>query len=374
MASTLWVGTRKGLFSFRRDAQGVWRQASVSFLGDNVTLVLVDPRDETVYASLALGHFGAKFRRSRDGGITWTDLTPPTYPADAVLGPAPFVPPDAPRGKTRPAVLQEIWALEPGGADQPGWLWAGTIPGGLFRSTDHGEHWEFIRSLWDEPGRLQWMGGGKDEAGIHSVTVDPRDNRHITVGVSCGGVWQSLDAGESWTCTGEGLRAEYMPPDRQFDPIIQDVHCIVRCSSAPDTFWCQHHNGIFHSVDDARTWRECSDVKPSAFGFAVAVHPRDPRRAWFVPAVKDECRVPVDGHFVVVRTSDGGQTFESFDAGLPPRPAYDLVYRHSLDIDSSGEWLAMGSTTGGLWWSDSQGERWECISAHLPPIHCVRWS
>ena len=37
-------------------------------------------------------------------------------------------------------------------------------------------------------------------------------------------------------------------------------------------------------------WRELEDVPPSRFGFAVAVHPRDPDTAWFVPADKDERR------------------------------------------------------------------------------------
>jgi len=35
--------------------------------------------------------------------------------------------------------------------------------------------------------------------------------------------------------------------------------------------------------------------------------------------------------------------------------AYDLVYRHGLDVDASGDRLAMGSTTGGLWLSEDQG-------------------
>ena len=373
MTRTLWVATRKGLLSFEREG-GKWRQTSTSFLGDHVTIVLPDPRDGTLYAALSLGHFGAKFRRSRDGGKSWDDLPPPAYPADAQLGPAPFVPPDAPRGKTRPAVLQEIWALESGGHDRPGWLWAGTIPGGLFLSQDFGATWELNRPLWDQPARAGWFGGGKDEAGIHSVAIDPRDSRHITLGISCAGVWQSHDAGVSWACTADGMRAEYMPPDRQFDPNIQDAHRVVRCPAAPDAFWCQHHNGIFYSTDDARTWHECTDVKPSAFGFAVAAHPHDAKTAWFVPAVKDECRVPVDGRLVVTRTRDGGRSFDVLSEGLPPAPAYDLVYRHALDIDADGALLAMGSTTGGLWLSDSQGERWECVSTHLPPIHAVRWS
>jgi hypothetical protein len=31
--------------------------------------------------------------------------------------------------------------------------------------------------------------------------------------------------------------------------------------------------------------------------------------------------------------------------GLPQRDAYDLVYRHGLDVDPTGTRVAMGSTT-----------------------------
>jgi photosystem II stability/assembly factor-like uncharacterized protein len=115
------------------------------------------------------------------------------------------------------------------------------------------------------------------------------------------------------------------------------------------------------------------DVAPSNFGFATVVHPDDPDTAWFVPAVKDECRVPVEAKVVVNRTRDGGRTFQILNEGLPEN-AYDLVYRHGLDIDKTGNQLVMGSTTGSLWVSEDQGDSWQCISQNLPPIYCVRFA
>jgi hypothetical protein len=32
----------------------------------------------------------------------------------------------------------------------------------------------------------------------------------------------------------------------------------------------------------------------------------------------------------------------------------------------------MGSTTGGLWVSDDEGNTWRCLSRDLPPIAVVR--
>jgi photosystem II stability/assembly factor-like uncharacterized protein len=84
--------------------------------------------------------------------------------------------------------------------------------------------------------------------------------------------------------------------------------------------------------------------------------------------------VPVGGRVVVTRTRDGGQSFEELSNGLPQEHAYDLVYRHALDVDRSGERLVMGSTTGGLWVSEDGGDRWETVSVHLPPIYQVRFA
>ena len=114
-------------------------------------------------------------------------------------------------------------------------------------------------------------------------------------------------------------------------------------------------------------------VEPSSFGFPVAVHPREPATAWFVPAHSDQKRAPIDGRVLVNRTRDGGRSFTELRAGLPQVHAYDLVLRHALDIAADGDQLAFGSTTGNLWVTDDQGERWHAVASHLPPIYAVRY-
>jgi hypothetical protein len=366
MADRLLVSTRKGLFVLE-PGQGGFTVAAVHFLGDNVTLTHVDPRDGAWYAALDLGHFGVKLHRSDDGGGSWQETAVPEYGPEDTVATGDGKPPQA-------ATLKLIWSLASGSADQPGRIWAGTAPGGLFRSDDRGQSWSLVRALWDRPERVEWFGGGYDSPGIHSICVDPRDAGAIRIAVSCAGVWQSGDDGATWAQSADGMRAEYMPPDRAGDPNIQDPHRMVQCPSSPDRFWVQHHNGLFVSDDGARTWREIHDVLPSVFGFAVAVHPREPDTAWFVPAIKDERRVPVDGQVVVTRTRDGGRSFDVLRSGLPQTHAYDLVLRHALAIDSSGDRLAFGSTTGGLWTTEDQGEHWAAADCRLPPVHAVNFA
>lgn len=366
MTDTLLISTRKGLFVVGREDAGRWGIREIHFLGDNVSLSLADPRDGTWYAALDHGHFGAKLQRSDDHGASWTEVAVPAYPE----------PPEGHEekdwmGRIIPWKLIRIWALEPGHPSQPERLWAGTLPGGLFRSEDRGESWELVRSLWDHPDRLRWSGGGADYPGLHSICVDPRNPDHVAVAVSTGGVWLTEDAGASWTCRGAGLRADYMPPGEEHDPVLQDVHRLVRCGGAPDSLWIQHHNGIFRSTDGCASWKELTEVPPAVFGFGVAVHPRDPDTAWFVPARKDEHRIPVGGAVVVSRTRDGGRSFEVLRRGLPQVHAYDLTLRHALAIDASGDRLAFASTTGSLWVTEDGGDSWITVSEHLPPVYAV---
>jgi hypothetical protein len=368
MNPRLLLATRKGLFTAERSA-GRWAIARADFLGDHLPMVLSDPRDGSLHAALDHGHFGSKLHRSRDAGRTWQECATPAYPE----------PPEGhvdldPMGKRPiPWKLQKVWCLEAGGPSQPGRLWCGTIPGGLFRSDDGGDSWALVRPLWDHPARKEWFGGGADLPGIHSICIDPRDPDQFLVGVSCGGAWHTADGGASWECRAQGMWAAYMPPEQKDNPNIQDPHRIVRCPGRPDCLWAQHHNGVFRSTDNARSWQEVRDVPPSGFGFAVAVHPHDPDTAWLVPGQSDERRIPVGGQVVVTRTRDGGKTFDVLTDGLPQEHAYDLTYRHCLDVDGSGECLAFGSTTGSVWLSEDQGDSWQALSHHLPPVYCVRF-
>ena len=305
MSHRLLIGTRKGLFAVERGARG-WDIAGAHLLGEPVTMALAD-RAGSIHVGIEHGHFGVKMKRSEDGGHTWEERPAPQYPpkpeTEEDLDPIGHAP--------LPWDLKRIWALEPGAPDRPGELWCGTIPGGLFRSEDGGDSWQLVESLWNHPDRKAWFGGGADYPGIHSIMVDPRDPATIRLGVSCGGVWASFDGGASWASHGEGLRAAYMPPEQAYDPKVQDPHRVVQCPGAPDHLWTQHHNGIFRSQDGGRHWQEIETAEPSSFGFAVAVHPRNPAIAWFVPGERDDARHAAGGAVAVSRTRDGGHSFRS---------------------------------------------------------------
>jgi hypothetical protein len=359
MSERAWIASRKGLFELlKRD--GSWTLGPIAFLGEPVSMVLADPRDGAVYAALNLGHFGVKLHRKDGGSEQWTEIAAPAYPLK-------------PEGSSDPVewTVKFIWSLACGGADQPGVIWAGSLPGGLFRSSDRGDSWTLVHSLWDAPERSEWFGGGYDVPGIHSICVDPRDSRHVLVGISCGGAWVTHDGGASWSLSAKGMHAVYMPPERGDDQNIQDPHRIVGARNTPYQLWCQHHNGIWRSENFGADWQEVSTAPLPNFGFAVAVHPGDGNTAWFAPALADQTRIPADAALAVTRTTDGGKTFTALRNGLPQQHCYDLVYRHGLAVADDGRTLLMASTTGSVWLSENGGDNWQTISCNMPPVYAV---
>ena len=204
MSDEIVVSTRKGLFRIVRKA-ALWDIDDVAFLGDNVSLALTDARSGSGYAALDHGHFGVKLHRSSSDG--WQEIAAPAYPQK----PEGLDEKDM-WGRPIPWSTQRIWALATGGADEPGVIWCGTLPGGLFRSADHGDSWTIVNALWEHPKRTQWMGGGADWPGIHSIIVDPRDPRRLWVAVSTGGIWFTEDAGEAGFSVARACGPSMCPP------------------------------------------------------------------------------------------------------------------------------------------------------------------
>jgi photosystem II stability/assembly factor-like uncharacterized protein len=365
---TLLLGTRKGLLWYERK-DGRWKLEHVAHEGNPIAYATVDPRDGAAWACIDHGHWGQKLSRSSDRGRSWEEIPAPKFPegAEIVVG---F--PGAGERERKPATLRYAWVLAPGGKDQPGRMYLGTEPGGLFVSDDGGATWRLNEGLWNHPSRpTSWFGGGRDNPGIHTVMVDPRDSRRVLVAISCAGVFETVDDGATWQPRNKGLRADFSPD--KYPEVGHDPHFVSRCAAAPDVLWQQNHCGLFVSTDNAATWTDVSEKDgPARFGFPIAADERDPATAWVVPGQSDERRIAHHQRLCVAKTSDGGKTWTPRTRGLPSGPSFDIVYRHALDL--AGDRLAFGSTTGNAFLSEDRGESWTCLSNYLPPVYSVRFA
>jgi hypothetical protein len=345
------VGTAKGAFLWTTDGL-----SEPLFPGEQVPALAIDTRTDPprLLAGATSAWWGPSVRTSEDLGRTWSD------PATRELR--------FPAGTD--AAMVQIWQLSPSSAAEPDTVYAGVEPAALFRSDDGARSWSLVRGLWDHPHRPQWQ-PGFGGLGLHTVLVDPRDPERLLVAISAGGVYRSADRGATWGASNTGLRLGDRPDD--YPEFGQCVHKVARDAADPDRLYMQNHLGVYRSDDGGGAWNEISEGLPSIFGFPVVAHPGTADVAFVLPLQAAEARWSPDGEPRVYRTRDAGRTWIALGSGLPPPRAYLTILRDAFCTDGADPaGLYFGTRSGQVYASFDDGESWDVLAEHLPPVLCVR--
>ncbi len=180
MPVRLLVGTKKGAFIYTADrARQRWEVSEPIMPGWSVLHMAADTRRDParLFAGSAHWAWGPSVSHSDDGGATWEQRSPGlAFPKDMGIA------------------TQNVWQVRPGHDSEPGVVYAGTEPAGLFRSEDWGDHWAPVETVVRHPYRGYWGGtGGAAGSSLHSIEIDPRDPRHMYVAVSAGGTYETKD-------------------------------------------------------------------------------------------------------------------------------------------------------------------------------------
>lgn len=369
------VGTRKGAFIYSADERReCWSISRPIMPGWTVSHMAVDTRRDParIYAAASHWAWGRSVARSDDGGVTWEQRSPGlSFPEDMGIS------------------VGSVWNVRPGHADQPGVVFAGVQPAGLFRSEDWGESWSPVDSINRHPYREHWSGTGGGDSCLHSIEVDPRDPRRMYVSISAGGSYRSSDGGASWElCSHRAIattpaakeflamiEAQFptvLPPN--VDPAATDeMHKLKLDPKNPDRLWGQAHIGVFRSDHDAQHWQDVTHGLPSFHGFPIAVTRREPDAVYVVPlAFEDDNFRVVRGQFAVYRSRNGGCSWDRLTCGLPGPDDYQSVYREGLDTDGlDPEGVYVGTSNGQIYASADGGDQWQRLPGTLPPILSV---
>ena len=378
------VGTKKAAFVYTSDAKREhWKQSEPLLEGWQVFHMTADTRSDPprLYAAANNAWWGRSIARSADGGKTWEQRTPGlAFPEDMGL------------------TVDTVWHVRPGHESEPGVVYAGTAPGGLFRSEDWGESWASIDGINRHPLRQFWSWVPDGLSPLHSIEIDPRDPQHMYVAVSGGGSYETEDGGESWRMvshhaialsedskkaaaghpmvTSAEARAYVSQYAANVGPGVDpaavfDMHRMRIDAKAPDRLWAQAHTGVFRSTNRGQTWQEVTDGLPSFHGFPIAVTRREPDAAFVVPLKYDEFRV-CPGQFTVYRTRDGGDSWEALTDGLPGPGDYQSAYREGMDTDGlTPEGVYVGTSNGQVYASADGGDHWRRLPGTLPPVLSV---
>ena len=391
------VGTKKAGFIYTSDAKRQrWEVSEPILPGWSFFDMSPDLRSDPPRLYAAANHWawGRSVAKSTDLGKTWDyrseglafppDMKSPNH------GPGPGGAPGEWQN-TPPGVIGNIWNVAPGHESEPGVVFAGTQPAGLFRSEDWGRSWTPVEGINRHPNRKYWNGTGGGDSCIHSVHVHPADPKHIFLCVGAGGCYESKDEGATWALFSHSARVtntmgkklltellREMPEGVELPPGtdpagLDELHKMRLDPKNPDRIWGQAHWGVFRSDDAGATWSDVTEGLPSFHGFPIAVTHRNPDAAYVVPLDygQDNFRVALR-QFAVYRTRDAGKSWEPLTNGLPGPDDYQSVYREGLDTDGlDPEGVYVGTSNGEVYASADRGEHWQRLPGTLPPILSV---
>ncbi|MFA5950095.1 MAG: exo-alpha-sialidase [Hyphomicrobium sp.] len=345
------LGTKKGAFIVEGDAaRQTWHLRGPFCAAWPVNHVVGDAATGTIYAGGGNEWFGPAVWKSTDLGETWT------HSSEGLS-----------YGEGEPPI-KAVWSL----SSATDGLYAGVEPAGLFRTTDAGQSFEHISGLRDHPTRPHWQPGGGGLI-LHTIVPNPSETSQMWIAISTGGVYYTADAGKTWTPRNRGTRNDYMPDDQKYPEFGQCVHSIALAPGMPNRLYQQNHCGMYRSDDGGLEWVSIEAGLPSTFGFPATPHPRDPETLYLVPLNGDVLgRYVPDAKAAVWRTKDAGATWEAKRSGLPQENVFFGVLRQAMATDPlSPAGIYFGTTTGALYGSSDEGERWKLIAENLPVIHSV---
>ena len=246
---------------------------------------------------------------------------------------------------------------------------AGVEDAALFRSTDAGRTWHELPGLRTHASAPSWQPGAGGMC-LHTIIVDPADERRMVVAISSAGAFRTDDGGVTWRPINRGLRSEQIP-----NPTAEVGHCVHRIAmhpTRPQVLFMQKHWDVMRSDDGGASWREVSGNLPSDFGFPIDVHAHEPETVYVVPITSDSEHYPPEGRLRVYRSRSGGTEWEPLTDGLPQANCYVNVLRDAMSVDRLDPCGVYFGTTGGqVYASADAGDRWAPIVRDLPAVLSV---
>ncbi|MBI3828159.1 MAG: exo-alpha-sialidase [Planctomycetes bacterium] len=350
----LLVGTKRGLFIGTSDTKRKkWSFSAPCLGGLPVNIAVADTRNgTTLYAGVNSWHWGPCIQISKDMGKTWKlAKKQPRFPKDA----------------KKP--VESIWQIQPDVKGRKGSLYCGVAPAALFHSDDGGATWTELKGLTKHPTRSKWMPGFGGLC-LHSILVDPRNEKHLLIAISAVGVFESFDRGASWELRNVGLHSVFNAKEKNSPSSC--VHKIAFAGRRPDRIYQQNHVGFYRRDGAHADWKSVEKGLPSRFGFPLVAHPHDPETAYTIPLQSDGFRAPKDGKLAVYTTNNAGASWKPLRKGLPD-DSFVGILRDAFATDGlETPGLYFGTTSGQVYASADAGKSWQKATDLLPQVLSVR--
>jgi len=211
-------------------------------------------------------------------------------------------------------------------------------------------------SNWQLTGQTAYTvsGGMEGKGRVNAIAVDPRNANIIYVGTPAGGLWKSIDGGQTWVPLTDDL------PSLGVSAIaIHPTNSnIIYIGTGDDDGGHAYSRGIFKSTDGGQTWQLQGNSANLVPGFVseIIIHPQNPSVIWAATSSGilkstdggNSWRNVLGGYFrsmqihptnpnilyatdntwgynAFYRSTDGGNTWTQITSGLPASDAVDRM-------------------------------------------------
>jgi photosystem II stability/assembly factor-like uncharacterized protein len=334
----MYVGTDRGVVTLRGENSHSWSIENQGLDSWAVPGIAVDPSAPN---RVLAGTRGDGVWVSEDFGKSWTK---PCY------------------GKPGPGKVRCL-TLDPKDARV---VYAGGEPIDVFVSEDLGASWERLDSVRKVP----WVETvtypvAVVEPHVRDIAIDPNDPRKMLIALQVGAILKTTDGGATW----EHIDKEY---DCDVHTIVIDPentdHILIATGGHDARGGRVNGRALYATKDGGETWEPRGLEMPQEYSVPLTMQPGNPRilLSALAHGQPNSWRRPTGAESVVIRSWDGGESWEPLSKGLED---VSMNFAEAIAFDeSSPDHVYAALRNGELYASDDCGDSWTKLDVKVPNV------
>ncbi len=337
----MYIGTDKGVVTLQSSDGRVWETESQG-LPWAVPSVAFDPTSPNrVFA----GTRGDGVWVSEDAGKNWSK---PSY------------------GKRGPGKVRCV-AVDP---KNPQRIYAGCEPIDIFVSEDQCKTWERLDSVWDVPFVASvTYPVSTVEPHVRDISIDPNDPNILYAALQVGYILKSTDAGRNWKLLNQNLDCDVhtivIDPANTNNIFVATGGHDSRSGRAPG-------RALYASTDGGESWAPRAMNFSQEYSVPLTMSPVDSNVLYssLAHGQPNMWRRPTGAESMLVRTKDGGQSWEQLSRGLD---GAQKEFAEAIIVDrEEPNRLYAAQRSGDIYASEDGGDSWTSVDARVPGVSSAK--
>jgi photosystem II stability/assembly factor-like uncharacterized protein len=226
----------------------------------------------------------------------------------------------------------------------------------LYQRNEH--TWALIESLHTRDYAQDWYAPG-GLAAVRSIAPHPANDRGLYLDIHVGGIMRTLDGGETWTPTNNGLEL--------------DVHEVATHAMNQHAVYTATADGFYFSPDEGDTCLRLNAGLDNLYTRGIAIHPQDPDILLISGSPTNPGGWRAHGkRFALYRSENGGHAWKKITTGLPAECLEEIDTFCVVFSKAHANHAYCGSRDGILYKSTDAGISWRTVAEEIPNIFSIK--